>query len=181
MERENLSVKYQPGNLTNGDGVRPWHELTITRERVDGRGFKLWLGEYNKRHEIEQLVRFRTVGQFEAIWSPSYFFIPEIPSHIGHCGLYWIGISRFPLNKFWERATAKWSGWAHIVHWKDQGSLRKMPSPNLIFQLAHEVLIEIGYPNSLRDFSQTLISELSLDIKKSLIYESFPYLKNHQS
>ena len=173
--------EYQPGNVTDGDGVRSWHDLTVSRDFPNGNGFKLWIGNYNRRHLTEQLIISRTINQVMAIMGPNGFFIPEIPPHTKHCGLYWLGISRFPHAKNWASITAKWSGWAHIVHWRDTDTLKELPSPNQTFELAREVLIETGYPKSLNDFSRTLISELSLEVRSKLIYESFPHLKNHQS
>src|SRR3990167_2090079 len=166
-----MGVEYDPANLVDGDGVRPWHILTVEKIISDNRSFRLWVGSYNKRHLTESRINYRTDRQIFAMMGPGGFFMPEYVEHRGPCGIFWLGISRAPLSKTWAKVTSRWTGWSHVVHWKDVDAFQEIPHTEKVFNTACEILTETGYPKNLNSFSRELISELGLNTKSIIIYE----------
>lgn len=70
------------------------------------------------------------------------------------CGVYWIGMARFPLPPDWDSPTSFWPGWTHVLHSNDWRE-----APRGFDFLAGKVN---GYPGDLKGLSEELAVELKI-------------------
>lgn len=186
--------------VNRNDGNRAWHSKVSAKGDLLLPGVCLWVGDYKTKcdlvkesyylfdYEERQGDSLRAVNTPQAFFGTkgemdengNHFWIDSVSNKIAHgyegCGDKWIGIARYPLPQNSVLATARWPGWAHVMHWSDQWEgYQYVPDPlEAIDSLASRINT---YPNNLQDLASRMVDILGSPkmLRPELLKNFFPY------